>query len=563
MKKIFIGLWLVICGLWLLNRPAMAQPKLSGEHIEHYSISYVINKDATVDVVENITYNFDTLQRHGIYHNIPTIRKNNQGKKYRLHYSNISVVDASGESYEFVQSYENNNLKLKIGNANIHVTGIKQYFIKYRISGAITYFSDHDEFYWNAIGSEWEVPIATVTVKVSLPEEIKQENIKVVCYSGSVQSRAADCSITQKGSDVVITSTKVFYSGQGLTFAVSFPINVVAYLEAKEVVDFWDTIFGKFVSLLISVAVLFWYVIYPLRIIYKWWRYGRDPKGKIGEVRAWFDPPKTKTGRPLTPTEVGSLIDEKVDLRDISAGVVDLARRGYFKIEERKKNDYYFIRKNTDLSDLQPYEKKLIEGIFKNGKEVRIKDKRLAATIQEVTDLVYNQLVADGLFPKNPNATRVFYSVIGVLALITGNFGLALIAFTFGQAMPAKSVFGAECANLSRSLKNFLTSQEKQLAYQAKNQMMFEKLLPYAVAFGVEKIWAERFKNISLKQPEWYSSYNSTRAFSSTLFASSLSSSISSFRASATPVSSTTGHGSGFSGGFSGGGGGGGGGGSW
>ena len=36
----------------------------------------------------------------------------------------------------------------------------------------------------------------------------------------------------------------------------------------------------------------------------------------------------------LTPAEVGTLIDEQVDLRDISATIIDLAVRGYLKIEE-------------------------------------------------------------------------------------------------------------------------------------------------------------------------------------------------------------------------------------
>ena len=92
---------------------------------------------------------------------------------------------------------------------------------------------------------------------------------------------------------------------------------------------------------------------------------------------------------------------------------------------------------------------------------------------------------------------------------------------------------------------------------------MFEKLLPYAVAFGVEKIWANRFKDIQLRQPEWYSGYGSSSRFNSVYFTNSLNSSFSSVRSAATPVSSSTGHSSGFSGGSSGGGGGGGGGGSW
>jgi hypothetical protein len=67
--------------------------------------------------------------------------------------------------------------------------------------------------------------------------------------------------------------------------------------------------------------------------------------------------------------------------------------------------------------------------------------------------------------------------------------------------MPKKTLFGSEQAAVARSLRNFLTSQDKKLAFQAKNQMMFEKLLPFAVAFGVEGIWAKRFKDLDSKIP--------------------------------------------------------------
>ena len=93
--------------------------------------------------------------------------------------------------------------------------------------------------------------------------------------------------------------------------------------------------------------------------------------------------------------------------------------------------------------------------------------------------------------------------------------------------------------------------------------MMFEKLLPYAVAFGVEKIWANRFKDIALNQPSWYVGQNNA-VFNAVYFSSVLHSSVSTLSYSATPTRSSSGFSSGFGGGgFSGGGGGGGGGGSW
>ncbi len=562
MKKI-IFLLLVISYLLFGVKGVLA------EEIKSFEAKIFINKNGTINVSEKIVYDFGSLQRHGIYRIIPFIKPNKENKRYRLDFNAFSVQDETGKNYTFVKSVEGDKLKLKIGDADRYVTGLKNYIINYRVSGAITYFSDHDELYWNVTGNDWLVTINEAVVEVEFPQKIEENKIKNRCYTGYYGATQSLCQTSFDNRDndreklVIKTNSSLGYK-EGLTIVLSFPKNIAAVLEAKEAVDFWQTVVGKFVILLIALGIIFWYVVYPIKIIFKWWRYGRDPKGQVQEVRAWFDPPKLKNGRAMTPTEVGSLIDEIVDLRDISASIVDLARRGYLKIEERKKNDFYLIKTKNDNHGLQPFEKKLLEGIFGDKDIARLKDKHLAKTVEEASNLVYDQLVTEGFFPKNPNATRIFYSIIGVLALISGNLGLALIAFTFGRAMPAKTIFGVEAANISKSLKNFLTSQERQLAFQAKNQQLFEKLLPYAVAFGVERIWAERFRDINLKPPEWYTSYGSTRAFNSLVFTKSLSSSMSSFRSAATPVTSTTGHVSGFGGGgFSGGGGGGGGGGSW
>ena len=92
---------------------------------------------------------------------------------------------------------------------------------------------------------------------------------------------------------------------------------------------------------------------------------------------------------------------------------------------------------------------------------------------------------------------------------------------------------------------------------------MFEKLLPYAIAFGVEVIWAKRFADLGLTQPKWYVSPNGS-SFNTIVFANSIGRSASMSFASSVMAKSSTGYSSGFSGGgFSGGGGGGGGGGSW
>ncbi len=543
---------------------------INAEEIKGFQSDLSINKDGTVDVKETIVYDFGPpaggLQKHGIFRDILYIKTNQDGKKYQLDFNNFSVQDENGNNYSFVTSYINESkIQLKIGNANQLISGVHTYVISYKVSGALAYFSDHDELYWNVTGNEWTVPIASTTSQVVWPQEIKKEDIKTTCYTGVIGSKASDCSylVNDLGKDN-IKSNGVLSAGEGLSIVVSFPKNMVAVLEPKEFISFWNTFIGRLVSWLLGLLALIWYVGLPFFIVYKWFKTGRDPKSTVGVTTAWFDPPKTQDRkRFLTPGEVGTLGDETVDMKDISSSIVDLARRGYLIIDERKKGDFYLIKSKNLDSGLLTYEKTILTKFFGTKKEIRIKDEELSAEVAQIKNEMYEQVVEDKLFDKNPQTTRTIYYVIAGIALFTGNFFLAIVAFLFGRVMPRKTVFGVEAKNVAFSLKNFLTSQKRQLEFQADKQMMFEKLLPFAIAFGVEKIWAKRFESINLQQPSWYRGYSSAN-FNSYLLVSSLSSSFRSINTAATPTRSSSGFSSGFGGGgFSGGGGGGGGGGSW
>lgn len=552
----------------LVNNESSSFQEITGEHIKSFKSEIAINKDGTINIKETIKYDFDSLQKHGIYREIPFIKTNQDGKKYKLEFRNFSVTDENGNGYQFSTSTINEkNIRLKIGDADRLITGFHTYIISYKVAGALTYFSDHDELYWNVTGNEWTVPIVSTTAQVVWPQGIRKEDIKTVCYTGISGSNVSDCNyVVDDRIQDNIKSNRVLSVNEGLTIVVSFPKNIAAVLEPKEFISFWDTFIGKLVMGLIGLIGLTWYFILPFYIIYRWFKFGRDPKGTVGVTTAWFDPPKTQDGkRFLTPGEVGTLGDETVDMKDVSATVVDLARRGYLVIDEKKKGDFFFIKgkKSSNDGELLPFEKKLLNGIFNTGDEiVKLKGKDLSETVNDVKNKLYDQVIDDGLFPKNPQTTRTGYYIVAGIALFTGNFFLAIVAFLFGRVMPRKTVFGAEAKNVAFSLKNFLTSQKRQLEFQADKQLMFEKLLPYAIAFGVEKIWAKRFESLNITQPNWYHSYSST-SFNSWIFVSSLNSSMRSFASAATPTRSSSGFSSGFSGGFSGGGGGGGGGGSW
>lgn len=563
MKKLLLFFLLLVV---IIICPVQAR----AEQINDFQVKININNDGTINVVEKIVYDFDGLYRHGIYRIIPYTKINNQNKRFKMDFKIGSVTDEEENRYPFTISDADYKLTIKIGDPNKTITGIHTYLINYQVAGALTYFSDHDELYWNATGNDWTVDIQQSQAAITLPENTPAENIKLTCYTGFSGSREKNCSASYNDGAADFKTSQLLSAGQGLTVILGFPKNIVAILEPKEIIPFTNTFLGKIVIFFLILLGIFWYIIYPLWLPIRWWFRGRDPKVKLKAVRAWYDPPKTRDGRSLTPAETGILVDESVDNRDIFATIVDLARRGYFKIVEKKKNDFSFIKRKDYLDDqsLQLFEQELLMEIFKDKDDIKIKELKLYYPIEKIKQMIYKGMIKEGFFPADPHQIRIFYGVITTLALFTLNFPLVVSSLIFGRIMAKKTVYGKEQANVAKSLFNFLTSQKRQLEFQAKTnlpdgrQVFFEKLLPYAVAFGVERVWAKRFTNMNLRQPDWYQTYDG-RAFSILYFTNSLNLSLSSFKSAVTPTTSTSGFSSGFSGGSSGGGGGGGGGGSW
>lgn len=559
MKRNFFGLFFV--SLFLLIVPFIHGQEV--EQINSFTANVLIQKDGSVQISENIEYNFGDEDKHGIFRNIPLLLPNNEGKKYRMEVRVNSITDEKGLIYKFDLNTEDNILALKIGDPNSTISGVHTYIIDYTVKGGLRYFSDHDEFYWNVTGNEWTVPIQSAGVIIAQEFEALPTQENVVCYTGDAGSTDKNCTIVLNGNIISVITSQPLYYNQGLTVAYRFPKNMVAVQEPVEVVEFFDTVQGKIVLLLLLICGLWWYIGYPVFIGIKWFMYGRDPHvGK--EVTAWFDPPETKAGRKLTPAETGTILDEKIEMKDVAAMMVELARRGYYTIVEKTKGDFYLEKKNEVDKDLESYEAYFLRQLFKSKEKVRIKDAKLATTVEQIKKDMYEKLTKEDFFPENPEGIRTYYGVILALAGMTFNFPLLLSASVFGLNIVRKTITGAKAANVAKGMRNFLKSQERQMQYQGDKQLLFERLLPFAVAFGVEQQWSERFKDIQLQEPDWYQGSYSGSTFNSHVFGTSLHNSVNSFATSATPVSSSTGHSSGFSGGgSSGGGGGGGGGGSW
>ena len=125
---------------------------------------------------------------------------------------------------------------------------------------------------------------------------------------------------------------------------------------------------------------------------------------------------------------------------------------------------------------------------------------------------MYDELVKRGYFPVSPQTTRTRYqsfASVAIVALIIAAaiFGGAIldisgwfivpaiaifvILFALYQTakyMPRKTVAGAESAAKWRAFKSYLADLDQQkIGDNAAG--IFEKYLPYAVAFGLERTW--------------------------------------------------------------------------
>jgi uncharacterized membrane protein YgcG len=267
---------------------------------------------------------------------------------------------------------------------------------------------------------------------------------------------------------------------------------------------------------------------------YLWHTRGRDPRRRPLAVA--YDPPDS-----LTPAEVGTLIDNSPDLRDITATLVDLAVRGYVRIEERSESRllgfwstraFYLHRLKgaAEWTGLRPHERAIMQGIFpENGSDVvALSDleNRFYVYLDGIKSSLLDQLVRHGYYGQRPDRVRRAYVTVGILvapaslfaaiwlqerwgiALQTGILaGLlsALIVVAFGWFMPARTMRGARTLEKALGFEEFLTRVESDRFHRiVKTPQMFEKFLPFAMALGVEQNWVRAFEGIYTTPPAWY-----------------------------------------------------------
>jgi len=565
MKKFLVLLAIILLPNWV-----------SAEEIHSFISDITLSRDGTFNVTETILYDFEDAERHGIFRFIPTDHFQGATKRFYERWMEIDVTSVmmDGQPAPFEINHEQNEIKIKIGDPDLTISGEHTYVIDYVVRGGLSFYDSGEvDLYWNATGNDWGVPINNALVRVHDGAGVTRADTS--CYFGPIGS-TEECEISTSEVDVTEFGPVALMPGEGITIAQALKPDTVQHLilERLSLWPFW--LMG---SILWFIGLI-WFV-------YRYYVQHRTNASIIPQYEPYEN---------FKPMYTGLLFDGRIDPRDITAGIVYLAEQGFFKIKRIGRKQFFFIevddyeitlqRLYTDLES--DFQKKIFTLLFEPEATVgttvvlselaknTAKQKKNYQTMTELKAAAENDLLAQGFFEYRwKRLISITLWLAGLLVVLLGLMLFIGAAVAIPLVIAGVTLFGTivlllfvyrrrtkkgyQASDYLQGFKQFLTvtDAERFKFHNApkKSPEQFMEYLPYAIAFGVEKEWAAVFKDITIPNPNWYEGQGAT------FNALYLSQSLGTF---GTAVTTASGHSPASSGGgSSGGGGGGGGGGSW
>jgi uncharacterized protein (TIGR04222 family) len=582
----------------LLVAPARAQS--TGEVIHDYAVEIEILPDGDLRITERIDYDFGSVLRHGIFRTIPS-RFSYDDQNDRVYpIDDVSVESDAPDDVDV--SEEGSFTKIRVGDPDVEISGRHTYTLTYRVEGALNGFPDHDELFWNAIGNEWQAPIEAARATVSAPASIT----RIACFQGYEGSTEPCARAHERGAMARFSVGRSLAPFEGMTVVVAIPKGAVPepapILEERWSLGRAFSVNGGTVTASVAVIGLLGWGLFRL-----WSREGRDrrfrgspvdqvlgtttgedeavPLGEgDAEAPVEFAPPEG-----VRPGQIGTLIDERANVVDVTASIVDLAGRGFLVIHEIpdrglfSKTDWRLVRTEADATELLPYEERLLNGLFRDGGEVKVSDLKttFAERLHDIEQSLYADAMGNGWFRARPDQVRTRWAGRGTLLALVGvgltfvlarwtHWGLVGIPVILGgltlalmaRRMPARTAKGTALVRRIRGFRRVIATAETHMSRWAEQENVFTRYLPYAIVFGLTSKWAKAFADLGMT-PDTSSWYVGPHPFTAIAFADSIDGFAVTTGGTLASTPSASGS-SGFGGGgFSGGGGGGGGGGSW
>ncbi len=499
--------------LCLVALSGLVTPALADERILRYDIDVTVNADASIDVVENITVRAEGSQiRRGIYRDFPTRYRDRAGNDVVVELA-VQGVERDGSSEPWFTERMSNGVRINTGGDN-YLQGLPadiRYTIRYRTTRQLGFFADHDELYWNAIGTGWNFPIDVADVRVRLPEPVPVERMGAEGYTGPQGAKGQGYTATLDGpGQASWRLTAPLRPQEGFTIVLTFPNGLVPVPSTAERIG-WLLKDNR--GVLVALAGL---LVMLAFCVYRWRLIGRDPRS--GVVIARYEPPEGRS-----PAELRYLRRHGYDDRCFTADLLTLAVAGHVRIDREKRmlrKDAWALERTGEegRGPIAPTALTLFKSVFAGiGRRLEL-DKKNALHLQQVRKQhtqALDQRLHGEYFRRNSGSAGIALLIAiisgvaafvvsggaGVLAIVGVCVAMLIVLGVFTWLIQAPTEKGRRLLDEVEGLKLYLGVAERD---ELKNvpgpdappqldAERYERLLPYAVALDVEDAWTSKF----------------------------------------------------------------------
>lgn len=483
------------------------------ERIRDYAIEIDVRADGSLDVVEHITVHAAGDQiRRGIYRDFPT--------RYRDRVGNAVVVDLEvlgvtrdGETEPWFTEWIGNGVRINTGNDDFlpELPRDVTFTLRYRTTRQLGFFDDHDELYWNAIGTGWVFPIDAGRVEVRLPSPVPVEAMAAEGYTGPQGAQGQDYRASVAGPGVARWElTRPLAPNEGLTIVLSFPKGLVPEPTARQRF-LW--LLRDNAGVLVALSALFVLIVYCVQ---RWRAVGRDPAA--GTIIVRYDPPAERA-----PAELRYLERRRYDTRCFTGDLLAAAVEGRVAIarEDRMlRKDRWTLERlaGSGPASALATPSALVDALFSDGSrqlELKTENARTLQAAQLAHGARLDERLHGKYFQRNAGSALAAGGIAALgtalAVFVSGGAGLVLIG-VLGAAMAAIVIAFAWLVQAptpeGRRLLDEIEGLRRYLAVAERDELgrmqgpgapppldaqRYERLLPYAVALGVEEAWTKKF----------------------------------------------------------------------
>ena len=292
-------------------------------------------------------------------------------------------------------------MRINTGNDSfLRVPAEYEFTIRYHTTRQLGFFADHDELYWNAIGTGWDFWIDQGSADLELPGPVPIAQMGFDGYTGFQGSQGKDFTAAATGpGHAHFALTRPLAAREGFTIVLTFPKGLVPEpTGAQRFAWFLKDNRGVLVALLGALAMLAFCVL-------EWRRVGRDPNK--GVIIPRYEPPRGQT-----PASMRYVKHMGYDMRCFSSEVLSLAVAHCLRIEREKAflgRDQWHLDRDTSVAapELAQSQQALLGALFHAGPRARSCSRTAnASAIQSVRSQHESALAAQGKGATSTSTAR-------------------------------------------------------------------------------------------------------------------------------------------------------------